>query len=471
MPDIPPPTSEPWSEESERATLAACLLQPELVPQIAERLQPADFYLDRHQHIFAAMLTVTADPAQVIDLRTLQAELEDRRVFDSCGGLAYLATLDSHLPDLSHAGQYVEIVRERARRRQLIEHAHRLVRSAYDGGVPAADLANRARVIFERLETDTAHPDSGTALVEVAEDSIEIWATRRQERQETGKVVTGFATGLPVLDRVLGGGLQQGFYLLAGPPGKGKTTLALQLAAHVAEHSSRPVLYVSFENSRQNLLRKLLCARAGVELRRLEAGGMGEGQAADLVRVNEHLAQTVYPRLEIVDGTSALTTGQLRGMLRRASLNAGEPKPGQPGALLVLDYLQLYAKASREFAAMREVRGKVDALVAELIALGKSFGGPVLALSSQSRSGGDYGNEGKGSASLASAKESGDIEYASDGAFFLVEPGGEGARQATAPDLALDLVIAKNRHGPAPEKVPLIFQRSKGVFVSVDTRY
>ena len=45
---------------------------------------------------------------------------------------------------------------------------------------------------------------------------------------------------------------------------------------------------------------------------------------------------------------------------------------------------------------------------------------PVLALASQNRSAGNYGN-GKGSAALDSLKESGDLEYAADVVLFLTE--------------------------------------------------
>ena len=53
---------------------------------------------------------------------------------------------------------------------------------------------------------------------------------RRQQRDATGSAVLGVPTGVAHLDNLLGG-LNEGLYLLAGPPGMGKTTLALQLAA------------------------------------------------------------------------------------------------------------------------------------------------------------------------------------------------------------------------------------------------
>ena len=67
-------------------------------------------------------------------------------------------------------------------------------------------------------------------------------------------------TGISDLDAVLGGGiLPAGVMLLAGQPGIGKSTLLMQVAAHVAEQSS--VLYVSGEESASQV--KLRATRLG----------------------------------------------------------------------------------------------------------------------------------------------------------------------------------------------------------------
>jgi len=76
-------------------------------------------------------------------------------------------------------------------------------------------------------------------------------------------------SGLAQLDHLLGG-LNEGLYLLAGPPGMGKTTLALRLA--VAATQEVPVVVVTFEHALANLTLKLLCARAGVNLHDVQRG-------------------------------------------------------------------------------------------------------------------------------------------------------------------------------------------------------
>jgi len=82
---------------------------------------------------------------------------------------------------------------------------------------------------------------------------------------------------------------------------------------------------------------------------------------------------------------------------------------------------------------------------------------PVLALASQNRSAGNYGN-GKGSAALDSLKESGDLEYAADVVLFLTEAQERGATPLAR---AVELTVAKNRHGDTG-KLSLIFRPDLG---------
>ena len=113
------PAGLPQSEASERAILAAALLAPHVLALVSGRLEIEDFYLERHQLIYKAMLSLQEDGSE-IDLRTLQARLELKGWFETVGGFAYLAGLDLDLPDLTRVETYVEIVKERSVRRRLV---------------------------------------------------------------------------------------------------------------------------------------------------------------------------------------------------------------------------------------------------------------------------------------------------------------------------------------------------------------
>lgn len=440
------PSKLPHSEESERAVLAAVLLDP---AQLAElTLKAGDFHLPQHQILWRAFVELDEEGSP-IDLRTVQAWLEQRGLLEGAGGLAYLASLDVDLPDLGRVDSYAAIVRDRALRRQLLGTAQRLAHQATVGELAAEAVAEVARRDLDLVEVSRTSGRYGAAeglLSAVLEDARE----RVAQRQATGRAVLGLASGIPRLDALLGG-FQRGLYLLAGAPGVGKTTLALQTALHVSREV--PVLYVTFENTAANLLTKALCVEAAISSADV-ARGFASTEA--LAEAGEKLRSQLR-RLILIDGDGHWTVSQVAALARR-TLEAQR----QRRCLVVVDYLQLWAKTSRELRGLNEARTKVDALAGDLIDLARRLDSPVLALSSQSRTGGAYGRGG-GENSLDSFKESGDLEYSADVALFLTAAK---ERTASPPAVAVDLTVRKNRHGPTGS-VDLLFLPARGTLREV----
>jgi replicative DNA helicase len=332
-------------------------------------------------------------------------------------------------------------------RRLLAAVQERLAQALFDETTPTTDLVTLLEEEVLRVQVSLRSNTAGrlqwasTLLPQVLADA----EARRLQREATGSAVLGVPTGLAQLDNLLGG-LNEGLYLLAGPPGMGKTTLALQIAT--AATQDVPVVIVTFEHAPANLTLKLLCARAGVNLRDVQRG---YADLAKLRRTAEVWAP-VGQRLAVVEGGSELTVAQVRAQARRAMRQHQAER-----CLVVVDYLQLWAKVAEDLRGNFSVRERVDMLGGLLRELALRLHSPVLALASQNRSAGNYGN-GKGSAALDSLKESGDLEYAADVVLFLTEAQ---ERMATPPARAVELTVAKNRHGDTG-KVGLIFRPDLG---------
>jgi len=332
-------------------------------------------------------------------------------------------------------------------RRLLAAAQERLAQALFDETTPATDIVTlleeeALRVQAAMRSTDTGRLQWASVLLpQVLADA----EARRLQREATGSAVLGVPTGLAQLDNLLGG-LTEGLYLLAGAPGMGKTTLALQLAA--AATKDVPVVVVTFEHASQNLTLKLLCARAGINPRDVQRGYADLSKLRRAAEAWEPVAQ----RLAVVEGSSQLTVAQVRAQARRAMRQHQAER-----CLVIVDYLQLWAKVAEDLRGNFSVRERVDMLGGLLRELALGLHSPVLALASQNRSAGNYGN-GKGSAALDSLKESGDLEYAADVVLFLTEAQ---ERLATPPARAVELTVAKNRHGETG-KVGLIFRPDLG---------
>ena len=218
------PRTLPQSEESERAVLAGILLEPEVLPTVSARLVETDFYFERHQRIYRAMLDLQATTTTV-DLRTLQARLEQQGHLDAVGGLAYLAGLDVDLPDLGRIDSYVEIVKERSLRRRLIQACTDVTRSALDGGLEAAEALGRAEQAILSLG-DEAVVRGFVALGRVLDKTME------DIEERPGSTLIGVPTGFTDLDRMTHGLNRGNLIIIAGRPGMGKTSLALNIAQY-----------------------------------------------------------------------------------------------------------------------------------------------------------------------------------------------------------------------------------------------
>ncbi len=341
-----------------------------------------------------------------------------------------------------------ERLRDLYQRRLLAATQERLAQALFDDAKPVADIATLLEEETLRVQTalrsaDASHLQWASALLPTVLADAE---ARRLQREATGRAVLGVPTGLMQLDHLLGG-LNDGLHLLAGPPGMGKTTLALQIAA--AATPEVPVVVVTFEHAPENLTLKLLCARAGVNPRDVQRG------YADLAKLRTAAAawQPIAERLAVVEGSSQLTVAQVRAQARRAMRQHHSER-----CLIVVDYLQLWAKVAEDLRGNFAVRERVDMLGGLLRELALGLRSPVLALASQNRSAGNYGT-GKGSAALDSLKESGDLEYAADVVLFLTDAPDRGA---TPPARAVELTVAKNRHGETG-KLGLIFRPDLGV--------
>lgn len=332
-------------------------------------------------------------------------------------------------------------------RRLLAAAQERLAQALYDATIPAATLA--ALLEEEALRVQEALRATAASRLQWASDLLpEVLAEaaiRRRQWEDSGIPVQGLATGITGLDDVLNG-LNAGFHLLGGPPGMGKTTLAWQLATHVAR--AAPVLFVTFEHAPANLLLKALCTRAGVNPQAVQRGQAN----LELLWRAATAWQPSAQRLALIDGSSRLTVAQVRAHALQAM-----HRHEAAHCLVIVDYLQLWAKMAEDLRGGMQVRERVELLGGALRELAMHLNSPVLALASQNRSAGNYGN-GKGSAALDSLKESGDLEYAADTVLFLVEAP---ERQAQSPARAVDLVVAKNRHG-AMGKIALIFRPDLG---------
>ncbi len=427
---LPQQKALPHSEESERAVLAAVLLDPRLLPTLSGRLRAEDFYLERHQHLYQAMVELAQD-GTTIDLRTLQAKLEQQARFDGAGGIAYLAGLDVDLPDLGRVDAYVEIVKERSVRRRLIQASAGIMRDCLDGGLEAAAALGRAEQAILGLGQE-AIQRGFVQLAQVFHSTLE------DLEERPGTTLIGVPTGFIDFDRMTHGLNRSNLIIVAGRPGMGKTSLCLNIAQHVAIREKKPVGIFSLEMSQQELALRILCSEADISFGRLRSGDLSRNQWTKVIQTVRATAETPL----YIDDSPNPSLLEVASKARRLKAERGLE-------LVILDYLQLmqaggkYENRNLEIAAIS--RG--------LKQLAKELQIPVIALSQLSRQPERRGADHR--PQLADLRESGSIEQDADLVVFIYRDELYNPDDADNKGMA-ELIIAKHRNGQTGT-VPLVF--------------
>ena len=255
---------------------------------------------------------------------------------------------------------------------------------------------------------------------------------QRREAFLEGRKFLGYATGFATLDDLLGGLETQRLTVLLAHPGAGKTTFSNQLA-HIVAAQGAPVLYVTFENTREALILRQVARLAGKKITNVERGHLDPGTLTPAFRAFNETAKTLY----YVAGTKATTVAVIHGHVEQ--LRALHPTAGYP--LVIVDYLQRLARTG-PIGKSDDARLRVGNVSQELTDLARATGAHVWAISSIARD--SYKKDAR--ANLSSAKESGDIEFDADAVISLNKPE-DGALLAPHGTDAFVLSVEKHRHG------------------------
>jgi replicative DNA helicase len=433
----------PHSEESERAVLAAILLDPSRhLPTTSGRLRPNDFYLERHQRLYEAMLELQDEKVE-IDIRTVQAHLEQRKLLQEVGGLAYIATLEVDLPDLGRVEHYVEIVKERSVRRRLIDVCRDITRDCLDGGVDAQAALDRAESAVMAL---------GEEAVRRGFVHFERIITETMEMLEQRSGLTGVPTGFVDFDKMTHGLGRGALYIVAGRPGMGKTSFALNVASHVAFREKKTVGIFSLEMGQQELALRILCAEADIDFSRLRTGHLSQQQWVKTMQKMDEISKAPI----FIDDSASPTLLEVSSKARRLKAEKGLE-------LLVIDYLQLMNAGGR----FENRNLEISAITRAMKQLAKELEIPVMLLSQLSRAPERRGSDHK--PQLADLRESGAIEQDADLVAFVYREEVYNRDDPTLRGLA-DLIVSKHRNGETGE-IKLVFKGETTRFFSYDPAY
>ncbi len=415
------PKTLPHSEESERAVLGAILLDQRLLATVAGRLVPDDFYFERHQVLYHALLDLQGALVD-IDLLTAKAKLEQLGQLEKAGGIAYLAGLDVDLPDLGRVESYAEIVKERSVRRRLIQASGQIIRDCMDGGLDAQTALGRAEQAIFGLGEEAVQRGF-TALGPILDETL------ADLEERPGSAIIGVPSGFIDLDRVTHGLNRGNLIIIAGRPGMGKTSFAINVAQYVAIHENRPVGIFSLEMSQQELALRIVCSEADVPFAKLRAGHLSQREWSQVIQ----RTQSMHGAPLYIDDSANPTLLEVASKARRLKAEKGLE-------LLIVDYLQLMQAGGR----FENRNLEIGAISRGLKQLAKEIELPVIALSQLSRNPERRGSDHR--PQLSDLRESGNIEQDADMVAFIYRDEVYNKDNPESQNRA-EVIVAKHRNG------------------------
>ncbi len=406
------------------AVLGAVLLDNNAFSIATESISAEAFYKKAHHDIFAAMETLSSR-GEAIDIVTLSEEMKQHTTFQTAGGAAYLTQIMDSVHTAANVEYYANIVLEKWVMRRLITICSDVTTQCFQSERDAAEILDEAeKHIFEISQQGMFK--GFESIGKILRDHFK----NIEALYQSGSHISGVPSPFEDLDSLTSGFQKSDLVIVAGRPGMGKTSFALNLCEHLAIKEKIPVGIFSLEMSSEQLVTRLLCSEARVDSNKLRRGYLKSNEYAELAIVAGYLAEApIY-----IDDSPGLSTLELRAKARRlkAEANVG---------MILVDYLQLVSVRER----VENRQQQISLISRTMKALAKELGVPVVALSQLSRAVESRGGDKR--PMLSDLRESGSIEQDADVVLFLFRPevyeGPESENRGKA-----ELIIGKQRNGP-----------------------
>ena len=215
--------------------------------------------------------------------------------------------------------------------------------------------------------------------------------------------------------------------ILAARPSMGKTSLATNIAEHVAFDLNLPVAIFSMEMSAEQVGFRIISSRSGIPMQQLRTGNLGDVEMDALT----HTIKRLHDAPLFIDETGGLSPMELRAKARRLAARKGL-------SLLVVDYIQLMQVPGKGDNRVQEI----SEISRQLKSLAKELKIPIIALSQLNRG---VENRDEKRPRMADLRESGGIEQDADLVVFIYR---HWVYDKNADESAAELIIAKQRNGP-----------------------
>lgn len=415
----------PYNIEAEQFVIGAMIVDKNAIAAATEILKGDEFYKDQHGILYNA-ITYLYDNDKPVDIITIPEQLKIMgKTEDDVGGLSYIAELISGVETTAEerVKTHAKIVEEKYILRRLIKSSNSIIEKCYDQNLKVETIVSDAeKGIFDISQKQNSSDfEHLSGIIERSFDDFE-------KLYNNKNAVTGIPSGFKDLDSRTSGFQKGDFVLIAARPSMGKTAFVLNLALNSGLRADKSVAIFSLEMSKEQLVYRMLCAEANIDMQKLRVGDLDDESWIRLGRASSPMSNSKI----FIDDTPGISISELRSKCRRLKIEKGLD-------IIIIDYLQLMSGSRGTESRQQEV----SEISRSLKALAKEMGAPVVALSQLSRAPEMRADHRP---ILSDLRESGSIEQDADIVMFLYRD--EYYDKETEKKGIAEVIIAKQRNGP-----------------------
>ncbi|MCM8833199.1 MAG: replicative DNA helicase [Candidatus Omnitrophica bacterium] len=421
--EIPVDRIPPQNIEAEKALLGCMLLDEEARIKVLENFKVEFFYNEAHQKIFSSIVKLF-EKGEKCDLITLSEILRGENLLNEIGGVEYLSHIVESVPTSAYVDEYMKIVKEKYILRTLISNATKIITEAYNQQDEIETILDKAESLIFEVSQNKIEKEAYPLKI-LVRDAIE----NIEKIREKKGYVTGLPTGFIDLDKMTTGLHPSDFIIIASRPSMGKTALACNIALNLNSGVEKvPTLIFSLEMSKEQIVQRMLCSEAKVNILKFRQGILSDKDIGKLLVAASHLEGSPI----FIDDTPSLNVFELRARARRL-------KAKENIQVIIIDYLQLMKGKGKAENRQQEI----SEISASLKSLAKELNIPVIAVSQLSRATEQRADK---KPQLADLRESGSIEQDADLVLLLYRE--EYYNETEENKGKAEVIIAKQRNGP-----------------------
>ena len=410
---------------AEKIILSSLLINLEAIELVFNNVKIETFYFKNHQELYKAIIEMYRTKIP-IDIITLNTYLQDNGLLNKIGGTKVLIELITYIPNLLYLKEYISLINDKFLRRLLIKLGYKIINSSYITNLSLEKILNNLEIEIFNLTNKIKVQKITTNAELLANIFLEL------KQKCLNPALPGLSSGFYDLDSFTQGFQKSDLIIIAGRPSMGKTALSLNIGLNIAKNISLPVLFFSFEMSKEQLIYRLLTTETNISTIRLKNGNLYKKDWIILKEIMQKLANLPF----FIDDTSNLSIQDIKMKIKKIIFEQNQI------GLIIIDYLQLMENSNFRTENRSQ---ELSQITRSLKNIAREFQVPIIALSQLSR---NVENRSNKKPILSDLRESGSIEQDADVVLMLYRENYYNSNLNETDNNNVQLIIAKQRNGP-----------------------